>query len=198
MNKKRVCVFASSSNFLDEKYYEEVGELGVALAQAGYDLVYGGSNLGLMWACVHPAKLEGAKVFGVIPEKLHQILGAECSKVCDELYVTDTMRARKAKLDELSEAIVAVPGGFGTIEELVEMIVQKQLAYNTKPIVIFNVNNFYAKLVEFFNQMIEEHFANESCKDLYYVANTVEEVVEYLANYKPVERVIDKIAIYKR
>ncbi len=198
MNKKRVCIFASSSNFLNEIYYEEVGELGRLLGKAGFDVVYGGSNLGLMWTCVQSAKHEGAKVFGVIPEKLHNILGAECSSICDELHVTDTMRSRKAKLDEISDAVVAVPGGFGTLEELSEMIVQKQLGYNSKPIIIFNPNNFYDKLIEFFNQMVNEHFANESTKELYYVAKNAQEIVDYLISYKAVEREIDKISILKR
>jgi len=199
MNKKRVCVFASSSNFLEEKYYEEVGELGRLLGKAGFDVVYGGSNLGLMWACVMGAKHEGAKVFGVMPEKLYNILGEDGTKnCCDELHVTETMRTRKAKLDEISDAVVAVPGGFGTLEELSEMIVQKQLGYNSKPIIIFNPFGFYNKLIEFFEQMITEHYASESSKELYYVAKTGEEVIDYLNSYKAVERVINKESIYNR
>jgi len=198
MSKRKVCVFASSSNFLEESYYEEVGELGRLLGQADFDLVYGGSNLGLMWSCVAAAKHEEAKVYGVMPEKLFKILGVESTSVCDELHVSENMRTRKAKLDELSDAVVAVPGGFGTLEELSEMIVQKQLGYNSKPIVIFNVNNYYDKLLEFFEQMIKEDFANENCRDLYYVATTAQEVVDYLNSYKAVERIIDKDSIYNR
>ena len=198
MNKKRICVFASSSNFLNEIYYEKVRELGCLLGKANYDVVYGGSNLGLMWTCVEAAKREGAKVFGVMPEKLHNILGAECSSICDEFHVTDTMRSRKAKLDEISDAVIAVPGGFGTLEELSEMIVQKQLGYNAKPIIIFNPNNFYDKLIEFFNQMIKERFANDSAKELYYVATSAQEVIDYLNSYKAIVREIDKISIYNR
>ncbi len=198
MSKKRVCVFASSSNFLDEIYYEEVGELGYLLAKADFDFVYGGSNLGLMWTCAKAAKLEGAKIYGVMPEKLFNILGPESSEICDELHVTETMRTRKAKLDEISDAVVAVAGGFGTLEELSEMIVQKQLGYNSKPIVILNTNGFYDKLLEFFENMMSEHFANKSCSDLYYVAGTPQEAVDYLLSYRAVERVIDKDAIYKR
>ena len=197
-NKKRVCIFASSSNFLDESYYEQVRELGSLIGKNDFDVVYGGSNLGLMWASVESAKKEGAKIFGVMPEKLYKILGEECGTLCEELHITDTMRSRKAKLDEISDAVVAVPGGFGTLEELSEMIVQKQLGYNSKPIVIFNANNFYDKMIEFFDVMIGEHFANVSCRELYFVANTPQEVVDYLKSYVPVERVIDKVSIYKR
>lgn len=198
MNKKKVCVFASSSNFLEEIYYEEVSELGCLLGKSNFDVVYGGSNLGLMWCCVKAAKLEGAKVYGVMPEKLYNILGDESTGICDELHVSENMRTRKAKLDEISDAVVAVPGGFGTLEELSEMIVQKQLGYNAKPIVIFNVNHYYDKLLEFFEQMMKEDFANENCRELYYVAATAQEVVDYLNSYKAVERIIDKESIYKR
>lgn len=199
MNKiKRICVFASSSNFLEDKYYKSVEKLGVSLAQNDFDIVYGGSNLGLMWACAKSAKDNGAKIFGVMPEKLHNILGEKSSEICDELYITDTMRSRKAKLDEISDAVIAVPGGFGTLEELSEMIVQKQLGYNAKPIVIYNPHNFYDKLTDFFEKMIKEHYANPDMRTIYYVAKTPEDAVNYLLNYTPQTRIINKEAIYKR
>ena len=90
----------------------------------------------------------------------------------------------KAKLDELSDAVVALAGGFGTLEELSEIIVQKQLGYNNKPIVILNTNNFYDKLNEFFEVIITEHFANENSRKLYYIANSPEEAISYIKNYK--------------
>lgn len=198
MSKTRVCVFASSSNFLDEVYYEQIGELGSLLGKAEFDVVYGGSNLGLMWTCAKSANLEGANIYGVMPEKLYNILGPASSEVCTEFHITENMRSRKAKLDEISDAVVAVAGGFGTLEELSEMIVQKQLGYNSKPIVILNTNNFYDKLIEFFEHLIKEHFANENCRELYYVAKTPQEVVDYLLNYRGKERIVDKDSIYKR
>ena len=90
-------------------------------------------------------------------------------------------------MDELSDAVVALAGGFGTLEEISEMIVQKQLGYNSKPIVLLNVNHFYDNLIGFFNTMIEENFAKSSAKDLYYVAETPEDAIDYLNNYKPKE-----------
>ena len=86
----------------------------------------------------------------------------------------------KAKMDELSDAVIALAGGFGTLEEISEMIVQKQLGYNNKPIVILNTNGFYNKLIDFFDTIIFENFALESTKELYYVASTPKEVVDYL------------------
>lgn len=195
---KKICVFASSSNFLEDKYYKSVEHLGVALGKNGFDIVYGGSNLGLMWTCAKCAKDNGAKIFGVMPEKLHNILGEKSSEICDELYITDTMRSRKAKLDEISDAVIAVPGGFGTLEELSEMIVQKQLGYNSKPIIIYNPHNFYGNLIDFFEKMIEEHYANPDMRTLYFVSDNTDEIICYLNNYIPQTRIINKETVYKR
>ena len=178
-----VCVFASSCNFLEESYFEEARNLGRLLAEAKFDMVYGGSCLGLMWACAKETKDKGQKLIGIMPEKLKDL--DVFSNYCDEFYVTKCMRTRKAKMDEMSDAVIALPGGFGTLEELSEMIVQKQLGYNQKAIVILNTNGFYNNLLKFFDDIIEQKFANKKAANLYYVANTAKEAVDYLKNYKP-------------
>ena len=193
---KRVCVFASSCNFLEENYYKIAKDLGVELVAAGYDLVYGGSCLGLMWACAEQVKLHGGKIIGVMPQKLKEL--DVYSDYCDEFFLTPCMRTRKAKMDELSDAVIALPGGFGTLEELSEMIVQKQLGYNQKPVVILNTNGFYDKMLEFFEVIIEQKFANKNARNLYYVANSAKEAVEYLKNYKPQDFAVKKEDIYSR
>ena len=123
---KRVCVFASSSNFLTECYYNDAAELGRLLGLNGYDIVYGGSTLGMMWACAEQVKANGGKIFGVMPKKLAE-MGCRTDN-CDEFHLADGMRDRKGKMDEISDAVIALAGGFGTLEELAEMIVQKQEA----------------------------------------------------------------------
>ena len=193
---KTVCVFASSSNYLDEVYYKDAKELGRLLGQNGYDVVYGGSNLGLMWACAEQAKGNGAKLVGVMPEKL-QSMGV-FTEGCDEFYVTPGMRERKAKIDSISDAVIALAGGFGTLEELSEMIVQKQLGYNKKPVILLNTNGFYDKLNEFFEVVIEQKFANKNMRSIYYIANTPQEAIDYLKTYKPSDLNVDKNAIYAR
>ena len=105
----------------------------------------------------------------------------------DVFVKTEGMRERKAKMDELSDAVVALAGGFGTLEEISEMIVQKQLGYNSKPIVLLNINHFYDNLIGFFNTIIQENFAKSNAKELYFVASTPKEAVEYLNNYQPKE-----------
>lgn len=195
-NIQNVCVFASSCNFLDDIYYKDASKFGELLSKAEMNMVYGGSSLGLMWACAEKVKENGREIIGVMPERLHNM--GVATDDCVELYVTPCMRSRKAKMDELSDAVVALAGGFGTLEELSEMIVQKQLGYNQKPIVLLNTNGFYDKLFEFFDLLIEQNFARSSAKELYFIANTPEEAVDYLKNYKPKDLAITKADIYSR
>lgn len=180
---KNICVYSSSSNALDKKYYETAKGLGILIAQSGFNLVYGGGNLGMMGITAQGVKDFGGKVFGVLPEKLHKI--GVGSIDCDELHITKCMRTRKEKLDQISDAIIAIPGGFGTLEELSEMIVQKQLGYNDKAIVILNTDGFYDNLLKFFDDMISKNFANVNMKNSYYIAKTPQDAIDYLKNYKP-------------
>lgn len=191
---KRVCVFCSSSDTLDKSYYDDATLLGELMAKSGLDLVYGGSSVGTMYSVAKSAKKYGSKVYGVMPEKLFGF-GVHSDK-CDEFFLTPDMRSRKAKLDELSDAIIAMAGGFGTLEEVSEMIVQRQLGYNNKPIVFLNTNGFYNNLLRFFDDIIEHSFAKNTAKDIYFVANTPQEAVDYLVNYKPSEKEITPEDIY--
>ena len=191
-----VCVFASSCDYLEKSYYEAASELGKELAAAGFDMVYGGSCLGLMWACAQEVKNGARRLIGIMPQKLREM--DVFSDYCDEFFVTPCMRSRKAKMDEMSDALIALPGGFGTLEELSEMIVQKQLGYNKKAIVILNTNGFYDKLLSFFDEIIEQKFANKAASNLYFVADTPSEAVDYLKNYNPDEHIFSKEQIYAR
>ena len=191
---KNVCIFASSSNGLDKVYTEAAEKLGICLGQAGFNIVYGGSNRGLMWTCASKVKDFCGIIYGVMPEKLNDF-GVSAS-ICDKFFLTKGMRERKAKMDELSDAVVALPGGFGTLEELSEMIVQKQLGYNSKPIVLYNTNNFYGKLNEFFETIITQNFAKTNIRESYFISSSPEEIVNYLINYKSDENSVSKKDIY--
>ena len=191
-----ICVFASSCNFLDKSYYEAAKKLGILLAKNNMNMVYGGSCLGLMWACAKEVKSGGKRLIGIMPEKLREL--DVYSDYCDEFYVTPCMRSRKAKMDEMSDALIALPGGFGTLEELSEMIVQKQLGYNNKAIVILNTNGFYNNLLRFFDDIIEQKFANKKAQNLYYIADTPEQAINYLKNYNPDDFSVKKEDIYAR
>lgn len=197
MNKiKNICVFASSSNYLEDVYYKDAKELGQLIGQNGYNIVYGGSTLGLMWTCASEVQNNGGKVIGVMPQRLAD-MGCKTDN-CDEFFMAVGMRDRKDKMDKISEAVIALAGGLGTLEELSEMIVQKQLGYNKKPIVILNTNGFYNKLLEFFDRIIEEKFANKMTRNLYYVAKTPQDAIDYIKNYQEPDRIPSKHEIYSR
>ncbi len=183
---KNICVFASSSNYLDSIFYEKSRELGFLIGKHGYNIVYGGSKLGLMYACASAVKENGGKIIGIMPEKLAQ-MGCSNPEDCDDFILTTGMRERKAKLDELSDAVIALPGGYGTLEELSEIIVQKQLGYTNKPIVILNINGFYNNLIEFFKTTVSKNFANKDSEKLYYIATNCKDAINYIKNYKPEE-----------
>lgn len=194
--KSNICVFASSCNYLDEIYYQEASKTGTLLGGNGFNMVYGGSKLGLMWACAGALKEAGGKLYGVMPEKLNDF--GVSANICDEFYLTSGMRERKAKMDELSYGVIALPGGFGTLEEVCEIIVQKQLGYNNKPIIFLNTNGFYDKLFAFFDEILNQKFANKKAKDLYYLASTPEDALEYLLNYDITSRQFSKEELYTR
>ncbi len=191
-----ICVFASSSNFLSECYYEDASELGRLMGENGYNIVYGGSTLGLMWSCAEQVKKNGGLIYGVMPQRLVD-MGCRTDN-CDEFHLAEGMRDRKGKMDEISDAVIALAGGYGTLEELAEMIVQKQLGYNKKPIVILNTNGFYDNLLKFFDVIIEEKFANKVIKNLYYIASNPQDAIDYINDYVEPDMVISKHEIYSR
>ena len=193
---KKICVFASSCNFIDEIYFRDAKKLGNLISKENFEMVYGGSCLGLMWSCAEQVKNNGKKIIGVMPQKLKDL--DVFSNYCDEFHLTPCMRTRKAKMDELSDAVIALAGGFGTLEELSEMIVQKQLGYNNKAIVIINTNGFYDNLIKFFDEIITQKFANKKAENLYFVAKNPKEAIEYIKNYNAIDYSVTKEDIYSR
>jgi len=181
-NIKTICVFASSSFDIDEKYFKDANALGEEIAKYGYDIVYGGSNRGLMGEVTTAAKKHGSKITGVMPEKLYK-MGVDPGD-CTEFILVKEMRERKAKMDELSEALIAIPGGFGTLEELSEMLVQKQLNYSNKPIVLLNTDGYYDSLVKFFDEIILKNFASKNSKKLFHIAKNPHDALEYINSYQ--------------
>ena len=185
--KEKICVFASSSDKISEKYFTDAKELGKFIAQNGYDLVYGAGCVGTMFTVASSAKYNGAKVYGVIPKKLNNI-GVDW-KECDEFIITECMATRKKQMRELSDAFIAVPGGFGTFEEVLEVITLKQLGYHAKPIIFLNTNNYYSNLFNQFEEMFKQDFAKKVNENLYYVANTPKDAIEYIKHYQKTEPV---------
>lgn len=182
-----ICVFCSSSNAVDDVYFNETKHLGKLLGTKGHGLVYGGANVGLMNACAVVAKENNAQVIGIIPQKIHD--KGIVIEIADELIVTETMSARKLLMHERSDGFITMPGGFGTLEELLEIITLKQLDYHQKPIVIVNTNGFYDLLLAQFERSYDETFAMESYRALYHVAENADEALDYIENYQHQEHV---------
>jgi uncharacterized protein (TIGR00730 family) len=182
MQAKKICVFCSSSDATDNIYKKQTIKLGKIIAQRGDTLLYGGANAGLMSILFHSVKSNNGKTIGVIPQKIVDFGIAE-NKV-DEQIVTENMHSRKALLEELADAFIALPGGFGTLEEISEVLTLKQLAYFNKPIVLFNINGFYNKLIDLFEHFYETKFAKESYRNLYYITTDILNAFEYIDTYQ--------------
>lgn len=183
--KKVICVYSSSSNTIDRKYFDLAAELGRAIAANGDTLLFGGGMRGLMGATATAAHESGARVIGVIPEVLNQ--KGIAFEACDEMIVTKDIRERKSIMDARSEAFIALPGGFGTLEEILEIISLKFLKYHNKPVVILNSGNFYGNMLRQFDDIIDGSFAKPETRQLYHVTSDVADAIGYINSYKPVE-----------
>lgn len=182
-----ICVFSSSSNAIAEEYVSEAIELACLIGQSGFCLINGGSNVGTMDVLTREAGKNGAKTIGIIPEKLRDYNLA--SVHAHEIIVSGDMMERKHKMRELADAFIALPGGFGTLEEILEVITLKQLSYHSKAIVFINTNGFYDDLFRQFEKSYEEKFAKDSYRKLFFIARNSEEAMNYIREYKPEETV---------
>ncbi|NLA23633.1 MAG: TIGR00730 family Rossman fold protein [Bacteroidales bacterium] len=189
MKKKAICVFCASSEDLDDIYYKKAENLGKTIAQTNFNLVHGGGMIGLMGRVSKAAIENGAKVIGIVPEALN--IEGVVSDYDSEIIVTKDMMTRKAKMRELADAYIAMPGGFGTFEELLEVITLKQLKYHEKPIVILNFNKYFEHLIKQFEQAFKQNFANENYRKLYFISESIDEAINYIKNYKH-ENIYDK------
>jgi len=178
---KSVCVYAASSGAVDAQFAAAADLLGTLLGQRGYTLVYGAGNVGLMGVVARAVHAAGGRVVGVIPERLRDLELAY--EDADELIVTQTMRERKALMEERADAFIALPGGFGTLEELIEVMVLKQLDYHQKPIVALNVDGAFDHLLSYFGHLCEKRFIKESHLDLIHVTDHAEHALTYIENH---------------
>lgn len=179
---KKICVFCSSSDVVENSFKEETKKLAQLFLTENYTLVYGGAKVGMMGILAKSMIEQKGHVIGVIPELIHNHNLAENS--VNELIITEDMKSRKATMAEMSDAFIALPGGFGTLEELMEVITLKQLGYHKKPIVVINTNGFYNKLNELFEMFYSTNFAKNDYRKLYYFAKTPQEAIKYLKDYK--------------
>ena len=178
-----VTIFCGSSDAVDEKYFAVAHELGEKLARRRWRLVYGGGRVGLMGVLSRAVLGEGGHVTGVIPKALLDLGVGE--KNVSELVVTDGLRDRKAIMDERGDAFVALPGGLGTLEEVLEVMTLKQLGYHTKAVAVLDLDGYFEPLWTQIQRGIDERFIKAEYLDLWYPAPDVDALLRYLEAYEP-------------
>ncbi|MCP8465235.1 TIGR00730 family Rossman fold protein [Pseudomonas sp. ZM23] len=183
MSLRSICVFCGASPGASPIYQETAEALGRHLAERGIRLVYGGGAVGLMGMVADAALAAGGEVIGIIPQSLKE---AEIGhKGLTRLEVVDGMHARKARMAELSDAFIALPGGLGTLEELFEVWTWGQLGYHGKPLGLLEVNGFFDPLLTFLDHLVQERFVRSQHREMLQRAATPAELIDALAGWKP-------------
>ncbi len=189
---QNICVYCASSTRIKESYFRAADRLGKIFVKAGISAVYGGGSVGLMGCFADSILKEGGKITGIIPQFM-------CDEKWDhsgvtELIVVETMHERKEKMAFMSDAAVALPGGCGTMEELLEVITWKQLGIFTKPIIIVNLEGYFDSLIAMLERAVEENFMREIHKNIWIVVETVDEVLPAIINAPAWDKTVRKFA----
>lgn len=180
---KSIAIYCGSSLGYDTKIQELAYELGKTLAQDGITVVYGAAKIGIMGQVAKGALENNGRVVGVIPEflQIKEIVHTELH----ELYVTQTMAERKLKLIDLSEGFIALPGGFGTLEELFEVVTALQLGQIQKPVAVLNINGYYDNLFAMVDTMVTNGFLKQENADMIIVETTIESLLQKMKAFVP-------------
>lgn len=181
VNLRRVCVYCGSSSGTDDAYADAARELGAVLVNHDIELVYGGSSVGMM-AVIADAVLErGGKVHGVIPQMLEDREIAHTGLT--ELHVVSSMHARKSMMAALSDGFIAMPGGFGTLEEIIEVLTWGQLKFHNKPCGLLNVRGYFDQLRAFFDHNVAEGFLRPQNRDMLLCDSTASGLIRQFERY---------------
>ncbi len=178
---KRITVFCGSSLGNNDIYQLQATLLGKTLAKQNIELVYGGAKIGLMGAVAEGALNSGGKVIGVLPKFLRSKEIAH--EGLTQLILVDSMHERKTKMNELSDGVIALPGGFGTLEELFEMLTWGQLGLHQKPIAILNINGFYDSLMALLQTMVDKGLLKEVNQKMLLTSDNINDLLNKMRNY---------------
>ena len=182
---KAITVFCASSFGTDPAFEEQAFQLGATLAKNNIQLIYGGAQVGLMGAVANGALAAGGKVTGVLPHFLQSKEIAHAGLT--ELILTESMHERKTKMDSLSDGVIALPGGFGTLEELFEILTWGQLGLHKKPVALLNINGFYDELIAFINTMVDKGVLKGINRDMLLIDTDAHALLDKMRNYKAPE-----------
>lgn len=174
-------IFCASADQIHEAYFKDATELGKGIAARGWGIVYGGTNCGLMCGIAEAVLADGGKVVGVIPECIRE--RGVAAEGITELVMAPDMKERKQLMRERADAFIALPGGWGTLEEITEVVTLKQLGNHHKPILFLNTNGFYDRFFEFIRDSGEKGFISKAYDELYTVVDRIEDVFSYIENY---------------
>lgn len=180
--RKNICVFCGASEGLSPAYADVTRLLGKTLAMQGRRLIYGGGSKGLMGILANAALDAGGEVYGVIPQRLVEAETAHYGLT--KLDVVNDMHQRKARMAELSDGFIALPGGIGTLEELFEMWTWSQIGYHTKPVALLEVNGYYQKLIDFLRYSAEQGFVRRAYVDTLVTQQDPLELLAYFDAYQ--------------
>ena len=189
----KICIFGASSEQIEKIYIDTAESLGKAAAVRGDAVIFGAGKYGVMGAAARGVSAVKGELIGVSPKFF--IEDKVLYDGCTELVFTETMRERKAIMEDRADAFVICAGGIGTFEEFFEVLTLKQLRRHSKPIVIYNVNGYYDSLLNMMKKSVSEGFMSDECLKLYTVADTEQEVFEQIDNYK--EYTYDKYGFLK-
>lgn len=178
-----VCVFGASSEYIDKIYLETAKHLGSLLAEKNYGVIFGAGKYGVMGKVAKGVSEKNGTLIGVSPRFF--IEDDVIYDNCTELIFTDTMRERKAIMEDRADAFIICAGGIGTFEEFFEVITLKQLGQHNKPIIIYNVNNYYNSLIDMLNNSVNQKFMSNNCNKLYTIAKNENEIIEQIEKYVP-------------
>jgi len=182
---KSVTVFCGSSSGTDAIYMQTAFLLGQKLAKRNIELIYGGAKVGLMGAVADGALSHGGRVTGVLPGFLQNKEIAH--ENLTELIVVNSMHERKTKMNDLCEGIIALPGGFGTLEELFEILTWAQLGLHRKPVAVLNINGFYNDLLSCIQTMVDKGFLKPVNQKMLLVSNSIDDMLPRMENYQPTQ-----------
>jgi len=187
---ERICVFCGSYSGAREVYGEQARALGRAMADREIGLVYGGGGIGMMGAVADAVIEAKGKVIGVIP---YALSAKERAHPDIDMRVVNTMHERKAMMVELSDAFIAMPGGFGTFEEMMETITWGQLGIHQKPVGVLNVAGYYDPMLAMIDRAIEEGFVLPRYRNLFVASSSVDELLDLMGKYQPLEGLVQWI-----
>ncbi|NRH27378.1 TIGR00730 family Rossman fold protein [Pseudomonas sp. MS19] len=186
MALQSICVFCGASTGTNPLYREAAENLGRTLAERGIRLIYGGGAVGLMGVVADAAMVAGGEVIGIIPQSLKR---AEVGhNGLTRLEVVDGMHARKARMAELSDGFIALPGGLGTLEELFEVWTWGQLGYHAKPLGLLDVNSFYSKLGNFLDHLVDEGFVRAKHRAMLQLCDSPDALLDAFSQWQPIEQ----------